>query len=114
MVSDPKLQGLFNKSGDSYGIPSHVPGFECKDAEYMAKIWPVGDHAASRVLDNFMKGEGGQTVLDSPATEDDDKKVGTKSKESRINRYSLGRNLVNENGTSRISPYLGEWENMSM
>lgn len=106
--SDSTLGSLFDleKLGDGFGIPDQVKDFECSDSEYMAKLWPVAQDAPRRVLDNFMKGKGGRTVLDSPADEPDAKDVGGNSKESRLGRYSEGRNLLNENGTSRISPYL--------
>ncbi|PWY97937.1 hypothetical protein BCV70DRAFT_165980 [Testicularia cyperi] len=105
---DSTLGPLFDldKLGKEYGIPEQLSGFECKDRDYMAKLWPVADDAPQRVLDNFMKGKGGLTVLDSPADEPNSKDVGAYAKESRLYRYSEGRNLMNENGTSRISPYL--------
>ncbi|CDR99981.1 related to deoxyribodipyrimidine photo-lyase PHR [Sporisorium scitamineum] len=105
---DSTLSALFNLDtlGDSYGIPDELPGFECKDRAYMAKLWPVDGDAPRQVLDNFMKGKGGETALDRPANEPSNKEVGGNAKESRLGRYAEGRNLLNENGTSRISPYL--------
>ncbi|SPO37604.1 related to deoxyribodipyrimidine photo-lyase PHR [Pseudozyma flocculosa] len=104
---DKELGALFDleKLGDGYGIPDQLEGFECADRDYMAKLWPVEGDAAKKVLDNFMEGKGGKTILDAPANEGSEN-VGANSKESRIGRYSTGRNLVSENGTSRISPYL--------
>lgn len=105
---DSTLGALFNldKLGDGFGIPDELEGFECKDREYMAKLWPVADDAPRQVLDNFMKGKGGETALDRPANEPSTKDVGGNAKDSRLGRYAEGRNLMNENGTSRISPYL--------
>ncbi|GAC76270.1 deoxyribodipyrimidine photolyase [Moesziomyces antarcticus T-34] len=105
---DAQLGALFDlqKLGDGFGIPEELEGFECKDRKYMAKLWPVDDGAPSQVLDNFMKGKGGETALDRPATEPSTKDVGGNAKDSRLGRYAEGRNLMNENGTSRISPYL--------
>lgn len=105
---DDKLGPLFDlsKLGGDFGLPDEVPGFKCEDAKYMAKLWPVSADAASRVLDNFIQGKGGRVVLDSPADEPDSENVGPNAKQSRLARYADGRNLMSENGTSRISPYL--------
>lgn len=67
----------------------------------------VHDNRAPRqVLDNFMRGQGGETALDRPANEPSTTDVGGNAKDSRLGRYAEGRNLLNENGTSCISPYL--------
>lgn len=99
--SDSKLKGLFGTK-----IPESVKGFECKDRSYMEKLWPAGSKAAQKVLDNFVRGKGGLPILDAPATGEDLDKVQAASKESRLGRYGTGRNLMNENGASRLSPYL--------
>ncbi|SOV09568.1 related to deoxyribodipyrimidine photo-lyase PHR [Ustilago sp. UG-2017a] len=105
---DSTLGGLLNldKLGKSFGIPKELRGFECKDREYMAKLWPVSDDAPCQVLDNFIKGKGGETALDRPANEPNTKQIQGNAKDSRLGRYVEGRNLMNENGASRISPYL--------
>ncbi|UZJ53109.1 hypothetical protein CBS101457_002429 [Exobasidium rhododendri] len=100
--SDGVLKGLFGSA-----IPDSIKHFECKDAEYMKKLWPEGHSAAQKVLQNFILGKGGLAVLDAPATSFSDSKEGdANGKDSRIARYREGRNLMSENGTSRISPYL--------
>ena len=99
--SDAKLKGLFGSK-----IPDQVKHFECKDREYMKKLWPEGSSAARKVLDNFIRGKGGAKVLDGPATKFSQGDVEANSKESRIARYQTGRNLMSENGSSRLSPYL--------
>lgn len=106
--SNSTLSALFelDKLGEGFGIPAELAGFECADRDYMAKLWPVSDGAPGQVLDNFMHGQGGETTLDRPANEPSTKAVGGNAKESRLGRYAEGRNLLNENGTSRISPYL--------
>lgn len=108
IYKDSTLGELFNldKLGKGFGIPEQLAGFECKDRDYMAKLWPVSGDAPKQVLDNFMKGKGGETALDRPANEPSTKDVGGNAKDSRLGRYAEGRNLMNENGTSRISPYL--------
>lgn len=100
------LKDLFDLKGDSWGIPDSVEGFECKDIDYMKKLWPAGSHAARAVLDNFIRRKGGERGLEEPATGDSWADVGPGAKESRISRYGVGRNLMSENGTSRLSPYL--------
>lgn len=99
--SDAKLKSLFGSK-----IPDEVKNFECKDTEYMKKLWPEGHSAAQRVLENFIKGKGGAAILDGPATSYSKEDVEVGSKESRLSRYQNGRNIMSENGTSRISPYL--------
>ncbi|MCO5565339.1 hypothetical protein L7F22_019012 [Adiantum nelumboides] len=102
---DENLKGLFGSK-----IPKYVEGFECKDGEYMQKLWPSGSKSAEQVLENFIKEKGGLHVLDAPANNFtlDEKGSNTNGngKESRIERYQTGRNLMHENGSSRISPYL--------
>lgn len=100
------LKDLFNQSKDSYGIPQSVQGFECKDVDYMKKLWPAGSEAARTVLDNFLRRKGGEKSLEEPAIGASWDDVGPGSKDSRITRYGIGRNLMSENGTSRLSPYL--------
>lgn len=100
---DQKLKTLFGSK-----IPDQVEGFECKDGEYMQKLWPSGSKSAKQVLENFIKEKGGLHVLEGPANRftTDDKSSNVNGKESRIERYQTGRNLMHENGSSRISPYL--------
>ncbi|KAJ9111258.1 hypothetical protein QFC22_006558 [Naganishia vaughanmartiniae] len=38
-------------------IPDEVVGFECRDRELMAKIWPEGTEKALQVLDKFLHGQ---------------------------------------------------------
>jgi deoxyribodipyrimidine photo-lyase len=99
--SDGKLKSLFGSK-----IPDKIKQFECPDTEYLTKLWPEGHSAAQRVLENFIKGKGGDTIFDGPATDYAKGNVDDGSKESRLARYQNGRNIMSENGTSRISPYL--------
>lgn len=94
------------KLGEGFGLPEYVEGFECGDADYMQKLWPAGSHAARIVLENFLKRKGGENGLKATAIGDEWDDVGANAKESRISRYGIGRNLMSENGTSRLSPYL--------
>ncbi|CAO1621477.1 unnamed protein product [Parajaminaea phylloscopi] len=94
------------KLGKGYGLPEHAEGFECHDTDYMQKLWPAGSHAARTVLENFLRRKGGESGLKATAIGDEWKDVGANAKESRISRYGIGRNLMSENGTSRLSPYL--------
>lgn len=88
-------------------IPKSVEGFECTDHEYMEKLFPAGSAAARRVLDNFMRRKGGEKGIEFSATGEDFKDTGSPgAKDSRVSRYGTGRNLMSENGTSRLSPYL--------
>ncbi|KAK0570098.1 DNA photolyase phr1 [Tilletia horrida] len=104
---DKTLSALFKDDATkAYGIPKEVKGFECVDKEHMAHLWPAGYEAASKVMHNFIHGKGGIVSLDGPATADDIEEVGAKAKNSRLNTYTTGRNLLGELGTSHISPYL--------
>lgn len=101
------LKSLFSlQEEDGFGIPEYVEGFQCKDTDYMQKLWPAGSHAARQVLDNFVRRKGGESGLEEPATGESWADVGPNAKDSRLNRYGIGRNLMSENGTSRLSPYL--------
>ena len=99
--ADAQIKGFFGSK-----IPDQVKHFECKDAAYMKKLWPEGSSAARRVMDNFISGKGGLTVLDGPATHFSPEDVEANAKDSRLARYQTGRNLMSENGSSRLSPYL--------
>lgn len=100
--SDKVVKGLFGSS-----VPQSIKEYECKDADYMKVLWPAGTKSAHKVLDNFIKGKGGLQVLEGPATDfSSSQESGEKGKESRLARYQTGRNLMSENGSSRISPYL--------
>ncbi|KDN53397.1 hypothetical protein K437DRAFT_218841 [Tilletiaria anomala UBC 951] len=107
ITSDSKLQKLFDSK-----VPDHVSGFECDadDQKYMAKLWPAGEEAAQKVLQNFFYSKGGISMFEEPATGEPRTMVkeadAKKGEETRLSRYSTGRNLMNENGTSHISPYL--------
>lgn len=100
---DKTLSSLFGKNNE---VPQSVEGFECDNVDYMKKLWPAGSHAARTVLSNFIKRKGGENGMEAPATGDCWDDVGPNAKESRIGRYGIGRNLVSENGSSRLSPYL--------
>ncbi|CAO1635711.1 unnamed protein product [Sympodiomycopsis kandeliae] len=100
------LKELFSLDKDPFGIPASVEGFEIKDEEYMSKLWPAGSEAGRTVLDNFLRRKGGENGMEEPATGASWDDVGPGAKDSRISRYGIGRNLMSENGTSRISPYL--------
>ncbi|KAK4689672.1 deoxyribodipyrimidine photo-lyase, partial [Tremellales sp. Uapishka_1] len=94
----------FKSLFDETPIPSHVDGFECGDAEKMAEVWPEGIEKAKAALDLFLhtKARTSQLELTSPLTPGAQKN----DKESRISSYTVGRNLVNGDNSSRLSPYL--------
>ncbi|CAD6920913.1 unnamed protein product [Tilletia caries] len=102
---DDTLSPLF-KDNKKYGIPQSVPGFECADAEQMERLWPAGYPAASRIMHNFINGKAGSKLSDDAPTAEHIEQVGPKAKNSRLNTYAEGRNLLGELGTSHISPYL--------
>lgn len=112
---DSHLSTLF----EATPIPDQVEGFECQDREKMAEVWPEGTdkakevrftlsnpaHTNSRqVLDRFLytKARKSQLQLVSPLSEG----VERDAKASRIASYGAGRNLVDGDNSSRLSPYL--------
>ncbi|ORX40843.1 DNA photolyase, FAD-binding/Cryptochrome [Kockovaella imperatae] len=99
-----KKDKRFGKLFDVTPIPDHVEGFELKDSEEVHKLWPEGTDAAKELLHRFLhtKARKQQLQLVSPLSEgaeEDDKK-------SRLKVYQDGRNLVDGDHSSRLSPYL--------
>ncbi|WVO17357.1 hypothetical protein L204_105049 [Cryptococcus depauperatus] len=88
-------------------VPNSVPGFECEDRETMVKLWPEGTDAAKQVLSNFFyakaRKDGFRIV--SPLASDTESSKASDGK-SRVTNYSTGRNLVNGDHSSKLSPYL--------
>ncbi|TYJ55892.1 hypothetical protein B9479_003415 [Cryptococcus floricola] len=88
-------------------VPESVEGFECRDQEFIAKLWPEGTEAAkeaTQFLDRFLHTKAqqnnfGDTPPISPDAENSDK-------DSRIQNYGEGRNLIDGNNSSKLSPYL--------
>ncbi|KAH8118312.1 hypothetical protein DFH11DRAFT_1686509 [Phellopilus nigrolimitatus] len=85
-------------------IPEFVEGFKCSDKENMTKFWPAGAETAMQMLDRFLhtKARAEQLGEVSPLTGGAE----TSEKDSRVKRYSDGRNHVDMDTTSRLSPYL--------
>lgn len=103
---DKHLKDLFDQL-----VPESVNGFECKDKTLMEQLWPAGEETAQTVLKRFLFGKSGLLFLDGPATADDIPLLSSSTKkehgeESRFAHYNTGRNLIAENGTSHLSPYL--------
>lgn len=103
---DKTLKALFDEPP-----PESVPGFECHDKSNMEKLWPAGEEAAKTVLHRFLFGKSGLLFLNGAATADDVPLLSSSTKkengsESRFAHYNTGRNLIAENGTSHLSPYL--------
>ncbi|WWD20859.1 hypothetical protein CI109_105336 [Kwoniella shandongensis] len=85
-------------------VPDSLEGFECKDSETMAEVWPEGTERAKELLDLFLhtKARKSQIPLTSPLTPGAE----SSSKDSRVQAYQTGRNLVDGDNSSRLSPYL--------
>ncbi|GAA5878133.1 hypothetical protein JCM16303_002856 [Sporobolomyces ruberrimus] len=91
----------------SHEIPNEIEGYELskEDHEVMEKLWPIGD-AVNSVLKRFLHTKiREQTFFEAPlyegAEDADDPK-----KDSKIGKYTTGRNRVDLDGTSHLSPYL--------
>jgi deoxyribodipyrimidine photo-lyase len=119
--NDPSIRNdtHFGKLFDATPIPDQVEGFECADRDQIAEVWPEGTEAAKEVgdlhscigatwqvklLQRFLhtKPRKSQLQLVSPLSdgaEHDDKN-------SRVQQYQTGRNLVDGDNSSKLSPYL--------
>ncbi|WVQ86256.1 hypothetical protein IAT38_008424 [Cryptococcus sp. DSM 104549] len=85
-------------------VPESVPGFECKDKETMEELWPEGTDTAMQILDRFLhtKARKHHFEITSPL----DPGAERSDKQSRIQTYATGRNLVDGDNSSKLSPYL--------
>ncbi|ODO10702.1 hypothetical protein I350_01299 [Cryptococcus amylolentus CBS 6273] len=85
-------------------VPDSIAKFECKDADFMAEIWPEGIDAAKEFLDRFLhtKAQKSQFQDTSPLAS----KVEPDDKKARVQNYTTGRNLVDGDNSSKLSPYL--------
>ncbi|KAM0753516.1 hypothetical protein T439DRAFT_322411 [Meredithblackwellia eburnea MCA 4105] len=99
--SHPVLKSLF-----SHTLPSFIEGFKLSkdDQETMEHLWPVGEKAAGQVMDRFLRTKMREQTFQHPPLHPGAEKVGLK--DSKIGVYGDGRNRVDMDGTSHISPYL--------
>nr|WPS94696.1 FAD binding domain of DNA photolyase [Naematelia aurantialba] len=97
---DPEFGKLF----DATPIPESVEGFECEDVDVMRECWPEGTDVAKQLLDRFLytKPRKSQFQLVSPINDGAEEDP----KHSRVANYQVGRNLVDADNSSRLSPYL--------
>lgn len=87
-------------------VPEGVEGFtlDAEDQARMNHLWPVGDDAVDQIIHRFMKTKIRPRVFAEPALYPGAEEVG--KADSKIGVYSTGRNRVDLDGTSRLSPYL--------
>ncbi|GAA5979351.1 hypothetical protein JCM11641_005008 [Rhodosporidiobolus odoratus] len=94
----------------SHTIPTEIEGFELADEEEkerMKQLWPVGEGVPDQVLRRFMRMKVKEGKFDeAPVPGEEDEEVGEPEKESRIGVYTEGRNRIDWDGTSHLSPYL--------
>ncbi|OCF35932.1 hypothetical protein I317_00453 [Kwoniella heveanensis CBS 569] len=85
-------------------IPDSVEGFECAERKQIAEIFPEGTETAKELLRRFLhtKPRKTQFQIVSPLSEG----AQESKKESRVSQYQTGRNLVDGDNSSRLSPYL--------
>ncbi|WRT70869.1 uncharacterized protein IL334_007868 [Kwoniella shivajii] len=97
--SDEKFSTLFDDK-----IPDSLEGFECPESDKLKELWPEGTDRAKEVLNRFFhtKPRKDQFHFVSPLTPGAEES----EKESRIAQYQTGRNLVDGDNSSKISPYL--------
>ncbi|WWC92474.1 uncharacterized protein L201_007432 [Kwoniella dendrophila CBS 6074] len=110
MSPSPKPNNESIKSNDKFAklfedkIPDHIEGFECPESEKLKELWPEGLDKAKELLDRFFHTKPRQKQFEfisplNPGYE-------TSAKQSRIQLYQTGRNLVDGDNSSRLSPYL--------
>ncbi|WVQ63543.1 uncharacterized protein L199_001696 [Kwoniella botswanensis] len=110
MSPSPKANDDSIKSNDQFNklfeedIPDHVEGFECPESEKLKEVWPEGTDQAKELLHRFLHTKPRQTQFQftsplNPGAEES-------QKESRVAQYQTGRNLVDGDNSSRLSPYL--------
>jgi deoxyribodipyrimidine photo-lyase len=87
-------------------IPDSIPGFEIDEDDIgrMEEIWPAGEEVAQQMLDRFLRSKARTSQLGEvnplePGEERNEKK-------SRAMTYDSGRDKVDSDSTSRLSPYL--------
>ncbi|KAL7420904.1 DNA photolyase phr1 [Cryptotrichosporon argae] len=85
-------------------VPDAVEGFECENEDIMRECWPEGTDNAKELLDRFLRTAPRKSQLElvsplRPGAEVD-------LKRSRVAGYQDGRNRVDADNSSRLSPYL--------
>ncbi|WWC72736.1 uncharacterized protein I206_106700 [Kwoniella pini CBS 10737] len=110
MSPTPKSNDEAIKSNDKFSklfddeIPDHIEGFECPESEKLSEVWPEGTDKAKELLYRFLNTKPRQNQFQftsplNPGAEESEK-------DSRVNQYQTGRNLVDGDNSSRLSPYL--------
>ncbi|WVQ70811.1 hypothetical protein IAR50_000333 [Cryptococcus sp. DSM 104548] len=85
-------------------VPDRVERFECSDAHFMSELWPEGIDAAKEFLYRFLHTKAQkQQFQDTPSLAS---KAVLDDKNARIQNYTTGRNLVDGDNSSKLSPYL--------
>ncbi|GAA5869175.1 hypothetical protein JCM1840_004316 [Sporobolomyces johnsonii] len=92
----------------SHELPTSISGFELDkdESELMKKLWPVGEGIVDQVMHRFLKTKLREQVFFEPPLHPGAEEVDDPKKESKIGEYTTGRNRVDLDGTSHISPYL--------
>ncbi|GAA5903276.1 uncharacterized protein JCM6883_002747 [Sporobolomyces salmoneus] len=91
----------------SHSIPTSIKGFELtkEDQETMEKLWPVGE-AVDSVLKRFLETKIREQTFFEPPLYEGAEDAKDPKKDSKIGKYTTGRNRVDWDGTSHLSPYL--------
>ncbi|KDE06346.1 hypothetical protein MVLG_03383 [Microbotryum lychnidis-dioicae p1A1 Lamole] len=92
----------------SHKLPKSIQGFTLSeaDAKQMQKTWPVGEKTTRDVMHRFLKTKIRKQKFFEPPLADGAEEVDDPLKKSKIGEYATGRNRVDLDGTSHISPYL--------
>lgn len=88
----------------SHSIPDSIEGFELskEDQEVMEKLWPVGE-AVNSVLKRFLETKIREQVFFEPPLYEGAEDAKDPKKDSKIGKYTTGRNRVDWDGTSHLS-----------
>jgi deoxyribodipyrimidine photo-lyase len=89
----------------SHEIPTSLPGFELAEQEKkdMERLWPVGEGVTEGIMGRFLKTKMREAKFFEPPLEGDGNEVENPKKDSKIAKYTEGRNRVDWDGTSHIS-----------
>ncbi|SCV74778.1 BQ2448_7807 [Microbotryum intermedium] len=92
----------------SHKLTTSIEGFSLSETEakYMQQIWPVGEETTRQVMHRFLKTKIRKQKFFEPPLADGAEEADDPLKKSKIGEYATGRNRVDLDGTSHISPYL--------
>ncbi|GAA5905644.1 hypothetical protein JCM8208_005793 [Rhodotorula glutinis] len=94
----------------AHEVPTSLAGFELEggddEAARMRKLWPVGEGVVDGIMRRFLRTKMQPAKFFEAPLESEGNEVDDPKKKSKIGEYCEGRNRVDWDGTSHVSPYL--------